>query len=108
VEGKVGPAVNESKEFDISLTGATTGHYEMFGVVTHKGRNADSGHYVGWTRQQGDNWLKFDDDVVSTCTTEEVKKLCGGGDWHMTYLCLYRRIDDLASRIKKKAPNSNA
>jgi hypothetical protein len=32
-------------EFDIS-GGLTTGMYEMFGVVTHKGRSADSGHYV--------------------------------------------------------------
>ena len=22
---------------------------------------------------------------------EEIKKLYGGGDWHMAYICLYRR-----------------
>lgn len=29
--------------------GLDTGKYHLVGVVTHKGRYADSGHYVGWT-----------------------------------------------------------
>lgn len=29
-------------------TGKCTGKYQLIGVVTHKGRSADSGHYVGW------------------------------------------------------------
>lgn len=29
------------------------GMYELYAVVTHKGRNADSGHYMGWVRQSG-------------------------------------------------------
>jgi len=66
------------------------GNYEVFGVVTHKGREADAGHYVGWVRQEGDNWLTFDDDRVSECKTEDVMRLKGGGDWHMAYLCFYR------------------
>lgn len=33
------------------------GNYELFAVVTHKGRFADGGHYMGWVRQEGDNWL---------------------------------------------------
>jgi len=92
---------DKSKEFDVSLSGPTTGHYELFGVVTHQGRIADSGHYVGWTRQSGDNWIKFDDHVVSQCMTEDIKKLCGGGDWHMTYICMFRRVDDLADKPHK-------
>ena len=82
-----------------------TGNYELFGVVTHKGnilvysifnkvviinnrfllgRDADSGHYIGWVRQaEGSNtWWKFDDDIVSEIKTEEVLALRGGGDWH--------------------------
>ena len=23
---------------------------------------------------------------------EEIKKLYGGGDWHMAYICLYKRV----------------
>ena len=33
------------------------GNYEMFAVVTHQGRFADGGHYIGWVRQDSDNWL---------------------------------------------------
>uniref|UniRef100_A0A7S1CA16 ubiquitinyl hydrolase 1 n=1 Tax=Bicosoecida sp. CB-2014 TaxID=1486930 RepID=A0A7S1CA16_9STRA len=66
------------------------GYYELAGVVTHKGRSADSGHYMGWVRQKGDDWLCFDDDEVSQCKTEDIAVLKGGGDYHMAYLCFYR------------------
>ncbi len=29
------------------------GKYELIGVLTHKGRSADSGHYVSWVKQVG-------------------------------------------------------
>ena len=66
------------------------GNYELYGVVTHKGRDAESGHYMGWVRQNGDDWLVFDDEDVSECKTEDIMKLSGGGDWHMAYLAFYR------------------
>ncbi len=50
-------------------------------------------------REKGDNWVTYDDDVVTTCKTDDILKLSGGGDWHMTYLCMYRRVDDLADRF---------
>ena len=40
-------------------------------------------------RQQGENWLKCDDDDVSPVHEEDVLKLSGGGDWHTAYLLLY-------------------
>lgn len=69
---------------------ALTGHYELCAVLTHKGRAADSGHYVAWVKDSGPRWHRFDDDKVTVHTEEEVKKLSGGGDWHMAYMCLYR------------------
>jgi ubiquitin carboxyl-terminal hydrolase 14 len=68
-----------------------TGHYELRAVLTHKGRMADSGHYVAWVKGKDNNWYKFDDDVVSVVPQEEIRKLTGatGGDWHMAYLVLY-------------------
>lgn len=90
------------------------GKYELFAVVTHKGRDADGGHYMGWvkaenqsnsdstyddekkprkiadTDEDNDDWFVFDDDEVSPCSTEDVLKLKGGGDWHMSYLNFYR------------------
>lgn len=29
-----------------------TGIYDLVAVLTHKGRSADSGHYVGWVKQE--------------------------------------------------------
>ena len=80
------------------------GKYEIFAVVTHKGRDADGGHYMGWveaenqgesqkiadTDEFNDDWFVFDDDELSPCKTEDVLKLKGGGDWHMSYLNFYR------------------
>ncbi len=60
-----------------------TGSYELMGVVTHKGRSADSGHYIGWVRQSpgSEFWWKYDDDIVSEVGTAEILNLKGGGDW---------------------------
>jgi ubiquitin carboxyl-terminal hydrolase 14 len=87
------------------------GQYELFAVVTHKGRDADGGHYMAWVKSDhqsltndpkqrnqkiadtdivNEDWYVFDDDEVSPCKTEDVLKLKGGGDWHMSYLNFYR------------------
>lgn len=72
--------------------GLETGKYHLVGVVTHKGRYADSGHYVGWTYHKQNTWLKFDDDIVSTVKTQDILALRGGGDWHTGYICIYRKL----------------
>jgi ubiquitin carboxyl-terminal hydrolase 14 len=69
---------------------AESGNYELCAVLTHQGRAADAGHYVAWVKDIGTTWYKYDDDKVSVHTEEDVKKLSGGGDWHMAYMCLYR------------------
>ena len=60
---------------------------ELYAVVTHKGRSADSGHYMAWVRHGGvgsSKWLVYDDDAVSETDTEYVTMtLKGGGDDHM-------------------------
>ncbi|RLN93795.1 hypothetical protein BBJ28_00025601, partial [Nothophytophthora sp. Chile5] len=66
------------------------GNYELYAILTHKGRSADSGHYMAWVRHKGDDWFCYDDDDVSPCKTEDIMKLKGGGDWHMAYLAFYR------------------
>ncbi|PNW70587.1 hypothetical protein CHLRE_17g726050v5 [Chlamydomonas reinhardtii] len=76
-----------------ATTKAMTGKYELVGVVTHKGRTADSGHYVAWVKQPSDGtWVCFDDEKLTIRSEEEVLQLSGGGDWHMAYLLLYRAI----------------
>lgn len=83
----------EIKDFTAEFgTGIETGHYQLVGVVTHKGRGADSGHYVGWTHLKDDIWAKYDDDFVTQVPSKDILDLKGGGDWHMAYLLLYRKM----------------
>jgi len=72
------------------IEGNSTAWYELCGVITHKGRSADSGHYVSWVKQNDNRWMCFDDDKVSEVTENDIKKLQGGGDWHCAYLLIYR------------------
>ena len=72
--------------------GTPTGNYELVGVITHKGRSADSGHYVGWTCGKGDEWYRYDDDDVTKVKIDDILALRGGGDWHMAYYLVYRKI----------------
>jgi len=73
---------------------ASTGVYELFAIVTHRGLSADGGHYVGWVRQSSDpnDWIEFDDTEVNPRKEEEIKKLsgAGGAQWHIAYMCIYR------------------
>lgn len=34
-----------------------TGVYDLVAVLTHKGRSADSGHYVAWVKQENGQFL---------------------------------------------------
>lgn len=67
--------------FDVTDEGSNnSGFYELQAVLTHKGRSSTSGHYVAWTRKNGDDWLMFDDDDVSAVKSEDILKLSGGGE----------------------------
>lgn len=72
--------------------------YELVGVLTHCGRSADSGHYIAWTKDKSTGvWWKMDDDKATAVKEDEIMKLDGGGDWHMAYMCLYKKKDDNSS-----------
>ena len=90
--------IKDDNEHDVRLwseivPGKETGNYELVGVITHKGRSTDSGHYVAWVQYKGESWLRYDDDEVTKVPIEEVLNLRGGGDWHMAYYLIYRRLD---------------
>jgi len=58
-----------------------SGQYELAAVLTHIGRTADSGHYIGWARKGNtDDWYKYDDDKVSPVSKDDILKLDGGGN----------------------------
>jgi len=69
-----------------------TGKYRLCGVITHKGRSSESGHYISWIQHKGESWIKFDDDLVTKVKEEDILKLHGGGDWHTAYYLVYRRL----------------
>lgn len=73
--------------------GLDTGAYQLVGVVTHKGRSAEGGHYIGWVHASGDDWFKCDDDIVTVVKTEDIMLLKGGGDRDTAYLNLYRKLE---------------
>ncbi|ALC39185.1 CG5384 [Drosophila busckii] len=75
--------------FEDDLGSNNSGFYTLKAVLTHKGRSSSSGHYVAWVRSSGDVWFKFDDDDVTSVTTDEILRLSGGGDWHCAYVLLY-------------------
>ena len=97
----------EKEEMDITSEGAggveegegrvggnETGYYDLKAVLTHKGRSADSGHYVAWVKRKANDWVLFDDKDVRPATDQEVLSLCGkaGGDAHIAYLLLYSSV----------------
>lgn len=52
---------------DPELPENKTGWYELVAILTHKGQNADGGHYVAWVQHKDDVWVCFDDDKVTEC-----------------------------------------
>ena len=76
-----------------------TGLYELAGVLTHAGSNADSGHWQGWTKQaEGsnfplyckpliflDDWWRFDDSKVTSVPESKILTLDGGGEADTAY-----------------------
>mmetsp|Transcript_10575 Transcript_10575/g.19515 ORF Transcript_10575/g.19515 Transcript_10575/m.19515 type:complete len:496 (+) Transcript_10575:146-1633(+) len=83
---------NSTESAGIGLPPNFRGNYELFGIVTHKGRASDSGHYVAWVKQKENDWICFDDETISHYRDEDILLLSGGGDRAMCYLCFYRAI----------------
>jgi ubiquitin carboxyl-terminal hydrolase 14 len=95
------------------------GYYDLLSIISHQGRSADSGHYVGWTKtgnnkynenaltgmsekekdklreqQQTRAWIKHDDTRSSFASEKILYDLAGGGDFHMVYVCIYKAKTD--------------
>ncbi|KIK95193.1 hypothetical protein PAXRUDRAFT_779329 [Paxillus rubicundulus Ve08.2h10] len=83
-------------------------------IVTHKGAQADSGHYIGFVKksvfhggksavaaaaastsgkafdEDDEDWYKFDDDKVSIFPKEKLRTIDGGGEDSSAYVLLYK------------------
>ncbi|EEF28259.1 Ubiquitin carboxyl-terminal hydrolase, putative [Ricinus communis] len=87
--GESSKATSEEGESSHKVS-SLTGIYDLVAVLTHKGRSADSGHYVAWVKQESGKWIEYDDDNPIPQREEDITKLSGGGDWHMAYICMYK------------------
>uniref|UniRef100_A0A7E4ZWS4 Ubiquitin carboxyl-terminal hydrolase n=1 Tax=Panagrellus redivivus TaxID=6233 RepID=A0A7E4ZWS4_PANRE len=88
-EEKKTPQMYHPYNFPDDAGSNNSGFYELRGVVTHKGRSSNSGHYVGWVKLNATQWVMCDDQEVHIVTEDDVMKLSGGGDWHSAYMLLY-------------------
>ncbi|CAD7965483.1 unnamed protein product [Amoebophrya sp. A120] len=92
-------------EVDQKMKDFHTGQYELVGIVSHKGRSLQGGHYVGWVKNHSadgkdykdDQWLLFDDEDVLQYEWKQITginlDLQGGrADTQIAYMCLYKRI----------------
>lgn len=90
---------------------------QIIAIVTHKGAQADGGHYIGYVKKsvfhaskgtpspvtegaapvkafqlddEDEDWYKFDDDKVSVFPAEKLTTLDGGGEDSSAYVLLYK------------------
>ncbi|KAF3204342.1 ubiquitin carboxyl-terminal hydrolase [Orbilia oligospora] len=53
--------------------GGEVGHYDLYGVVVHRGDKSTTGHYIAYAKEEG-GWLRFDDLRVTGVAEEEVAR----------------------------------
>lgn len=82
-----------------------TGYFELVGIISHKGRTGDGGHYVGWTfnkkgnakEKTDDQWICYDDETVSCHNFKNIMgvdiDLQGGrADTQISYINIYKKV----------------
>lgn len=88
---------------------STPADYTLLAVLVHSGDNY-GGHYVVYINPHGKGkWLKFDDDVVSTCSTKEaIDNNFGGNDDTMgirnctnAYMLVYVRNSTISDTLRE-------
>ncbi|KAH7882689.1 hypothetical protein F5I97DRAFT_301459 [Phlebopus sp. FC_14] len=108
LEELVAPELKE--DFGCSVTGL----YDLVAIVTHKGAQADAGHYIGFVKksvfhggkssatsssapatentfdEDDEDWYKFDDDKVSLFPKDKLGTIDGGGEDSSAYVLLYK------------------
>jgi len=88
-----------------SLESFDTGYYELIAIVSHKGRTADGGHYVGWSRYKKadgkdlkeDMWCQYDDEEVTFENWSNMVGLAtdlqgGKADTQIAYINIYKKV----------------
>ena len=68
-----------------------TGRYKLKAILTHRGRSADSGHYISHVLLN-DTWIRYDDDKVKEVDIDDIENLSGSADWHCSFVLLYEAV----------------
>ena len=71
----------EKMDIDENLNEGNGSLYNMYGFITHLGKNTDHGHYVCHIRQEGNKWTYFNDSKVTLWEDPPIRK---------GYIYLYR------------------
>jgi ubiquitin carboxyl-terminal hydrolase 22/27/51 len=81
------PYTTKSGKEDVELL------YNLESVIVHQGEQISNGHYYSFCRQDG-RWFRFDDEIVSATTVEDVLR-------QDAYLLFYaaRTVHDEVSRV---------
>ena len=81
---------NENNKMDLedekkNLNEGNDSLYNMYGFITHLGKNTDHGHYVCHIRQEGNKWTYFNDSKVTLWEEPPIKK---------GYIYFYRNLSN--------------
>lgn len=85
------PYCTEGLQAELRREGsAVRSRYELVNIIAHKGRLADSGHFVSYTRHDRDGqWCCCNDDDVYEVSLDDIANLSGGGDNFAAYVLTY-------------------
>jgi len=106
-EAKADVEMKPAEDVEMKAAGEEydTGYYELIAIVSHKGRTADGGHYVGWVKHKKadgkdlkeDQWILFDDETASFDSWNNMVGLAtdlqgGKADTQIAYINIYKKV----------------
>lgn len=65
--------------------------YDLYAICSHLGNTLDSGHYVAYTKQSDGTWNKYNDEIVTPMTVEQVAR----ETISTAYILFYKRSAEL-------------
>jgi ubiquitin carboxyl-terminal hydrolase 5/13 len=74
VEEKKAEEKKEEEEEEKIINEGNGSFYNMYGFITHLGKNTDQGHYVCHLRQEGNKWTYFNDNKVTLWEGPPIQK----------------------------------